>query len=182
MTCPQPEDKGVYLLGPQNGVTFTNPLEFMDSWNLKPYTGTPVDFGKDTEWAFGTCSRDSFNFEKYVLKAPYKEVAYTNSLFRAQDMTKKSQLPAKRPMLIAWISIDSYSRRHFYRKMENTVNRLNQIKSEGTYEIFDFKVHNVAGSDTAENMSPVWGDGWIGVPKAKEFKHGKKLPNDRFGD
>ena len=59
--------------------------------------------------------------------------------------------------------------------MENLVHRLNEIKREGTYEVFDFKVHNVAGSDTAENMSPVWGEGWIGVPKPKELKK-KKLP------
>ena len=59
MTCPEPEDKGVYLLGPQNGITFTNPLEFMDSWNVRKHTGNPVPFGKDTEWAFGTCSHES---------------------------------------------------------------------------------------------------------------------------
>ena len=50
------------------------------------------------------------------------------------------------------------------------------MKQEGVHDVFDFKIHNVIGTDTAENLSRVFGE---------EFKgfHGKKhLPDDIFGE
>lgn len=52
-------------------------------------------------------------------------------------------------MIIAMITLDSFSRRHFFRKLPESVRLLNKLNAEGKWKVFDFKVHNVAGSDTA---------------------------------
>jgi hypothetical protein len=76
------------------------------------------------------------------------------------------------------LSVDSY--RHFFRKMEHTINFLNELNSGGMYKVFDFKLHNVIGTDTAENMSRVFGAGYHGFKKKR--KTAKALPKDLFGE
>jgi hypothetical protein len=55
------------------------------------------------------------------------------------------------------VGIDSFSRRHFYRKLPTTVNYLNKLRKNENYTVFDFKIHNVMGTDTAENLSNLFG-------------------------
>ena len=52
------------------------------------------------------------------------------------------------------LTIDSYSRRHFFRKMPKTVKFLNNLNS--TFAAFDFKLHNVYGESSTDNMVPVF--------------------------
>jgi hypothetical protein len=49
-------------------------------------------------------------------------------------------------------TLDSLSRRHFFRKLPQTVDYLNELAEDGSgFKVYDFKVHNVIGADTAEN-------------------------------
>jgi hypothetical protein len=60
------------------------------------------------------------------------------------------------------LTVDSFSRRHFYRKLPKTINFMNEINSaNSSYEnhtVFDFKLHNLLSGDSVENMVPVFGD------------------------
>jgi len=106
----------------------------------------------------------------------FKKDAYKQNLATMDSFHQKSNDSPKKPMIMLNISVDSFSRRHFFRKCKKTVKLLNQMKQEGVHDVFDFKIHNVIGTDTAENLSRVFGE---------EFKgfHGKKhLPDDIFGE
>jgi hypothetical protein len=71
------------------------------------------------------------------------------------------------------LSIDSFSRRHFYRKLPKTVEFLNNLNNEGRYAAFDHKIHNLIGADTAENLAMVFGNKWIGLRY-------RNTPQDRY--
>jgi hypothetical protein len=72
------------------------------------------------------------------------------------------------------VSVDSFSRRHFYRKLPNTVQFLDNLKAKGEYAIFDNKLHNIIGDDTLENMSHIFGTGFTGFHNPDE--------DDLFGE
>ena len=52
-------------------------------------------------------------------------------------------------------------------------------EQEGVYDVFDFKIHNVIGTDTAENLSRVFGERFKGFYKKRGKKH---YPDDIIGD
>jgi hypothetical protein len=93
-------------------------------------------------------------------------------LTRNLALAKKA---AKKPLIILTVSVDSFSRRHFFRKLPKTVEFINRLKAGGEYAVFDNKLHNVIGDDTLENMSHVFGERFIGL----KFHN---LPEDRYGD
>ena len=55
------------------------------------------------------------------------------------------------------MTVDSFSRRHFFRKMKKTVSLLNSLNANQTYQAFDFKLHNLKGGNSIENMVPILG-------------------------
>jgi hypothetical protein len=58
------------------------------------------------------------------------------------------------------ITLDSFSRRHFYRKLEKTVEYLNDLNAQGSkFMTVDLKVHNIAGSDSLKNQIHIFGNG-----------------------
>ena len=57
-------------------------------------------------------------------------------------------------MIILVISADSFSRRHFFRKLKETVKYLKSLQE---YEVIDFKLHNIIGTDTAGNQIYLFG-------------------------
>jgi hypothetical protein len=60
---------------------------------------------------------------------------------------------------IVHLVVDSYSRRHFFRKLPRTVEYLNSLNDMGSfYRVFDFKIHNVKGADSIENQIYVFSD------------------------
>lgn len=71
-------------------------------------------------------------------------------------MREMSGFGSVRPMIILFVTVDSYSRRHFYRKMKSTVEVLNSLNKRGRYAVFDFKVHNIMGQGSPENMVPMF--------------------------
>ena len=55
------------------------------------------------------------------------------------------------------LTVDSFSRRHFFRKLPNTVDYLRSLKNS-SFEVYDFKLHNIVGDDSANNMIPILGN------------------------
>jgi hypothetical protein len=54
--------------------------------------------------------------------------------------------------------VDSFSRRHFFRKLPVTVDYLNELNKGADYRVFDFKLHNIRGKDSIMNQFWLFGD------------------------
>lgn len=121
------------------------------------YTG-PVNL-TDEEWALGTCDPDAVNFEQ----ADYQHRHKPEVLKRAKELMKK-QIKSKnlRGMFgfdpprqaILMLTVDSASRRQFYRKLPKTVAFLNALQK--SYSVTDFKLHNVIGDNSVFNQIPLF--------------------------
>jgi hypothetical protein len=61
----------------------------------------------------------------------------------------------QRPMLVLLLTLDSFSRNHFYRKLEKTIKFLQDMKDSKEYEVIDFKLHNIQGAASVENMMKI---------------------------
>ena len=59
------------------------------------------------------------------------------------------------------LTIDSYSRKHFFRKLPKTTEYLNQLNSGSEFAVFDFQLHNILSGDSVENMIPVLSDTYV---------------------
>lgn len=125
---------------------------------LREYTEKVKTEG--AEWAYGTCSdvpRVKPEGAVYRLR-PRPEVRQ-----RVETDMRKLQKAAEyqhgetqtRPLTVLMIVLDSLSRKHFYRKLNNTVDFLNQLNPNKT-RVFDFKIHNVMGDNSLPNVYPVW--------------------------
>lgn len=116
-------------------------------WVVQPYHA-PVN--TSSEFVIATCDK-AYNSVK--LEPKYQPEAYKRA---RRIMRESSDFEAVRPMVVLFISVDSYSRRHFYRKMKSTVQILNTLNSHGRYGVFDFKLHNIMGQGSPENMVPMF--------------------------
>ena len=64
------------------------------------------------------------------------------------------------------LTLDSLSRRHFFRKLPKVIDFMNSLNLDknSKFSIFDFKLHNILGGDSPENQVPIFG-GVIDPPK-----------------
>ena len=66
-------------------------------------------------------------------------------------------LKGSKPKLIFLLTLDSISRRHFYRKLPELVQFLNKSESEIPHmSLYDFKIHSTYGSDSVHNQIPIF--------------------------
>jgi hypothetical protein len=106
---------------------------------------------KGSEFVYAACG-GQFNQAQYIPKR--NETAYEQVKATMHTLGLKHK-----PLSIVFISIDSFSRRHFFRKLPQTLNTLNAINAEKSgYRAFDFKLHNVLGATSTENMVPMFGN------------------------
>ena len=125
----------------------------------RKYTGKPVST-EGAEWAYGTCEESpGVRPEGTVYRLrPRPEVKQ-----RAETDMKNLQKAAEyqfnetqtRPLTVLMVVLDSLSRKHFYRKLNHTVDYLNQL-DPSQFRVFDFKIHNVMGDNSLPNVYPVW--------------------------
>lgn len=77
---------------------------------------------------------------------------YNSTLYKiAKSKTKE------KPKIIFMLTLDSMSRRHFFRKMPKTVDYLNNLNKGDDYWAFDFKLHNILGPSSIGNQVPIFG-------------------------
>lgn len=133
-----PTDTEIQLPDPKDIKFHTKKIEF----------GGNVTVGEWAEYAIGSCDKNEFfGIDEWFLKPRFKDDVYFSRI-------KKKKVREK-PMIILFISADSFSRRHFYRKLKNTVRYFNQLED---FMVFDFKMHNIIGTDTADNQIFVFGN------------------------
>jgi hypothetical protein len=121
----------------------------------------PVEL-EGEEWALGTCDPEKTNFYEQafykprispVVKARVKSTmkSVMKSVDKYRDVPKQ---PVKK-LIILMLTIDSASRRHFYRMLPITVAYLNSLNPE-QHRVYDFKIHNVIGDNSARNSVPLF--------------------------
>ena len=167
LKCPGPFP-GRYMMGPILNVSFTNQYELNERWKTHDYLG-PVPLRKDTEFALATCKPRLSHFELMTTEPRYKR----KSKYRA--MKKATKLGGKRRLMIVMITLDSFSRNHFYRKLPRVVQWLSDRQREGRWNVTDFKLHNIIGTDTVENQARLF------ASRFEEFREtGYRCP-DKLG-
>jgi hypothetical protein len=149
------EYNGAFILGPVNEVKVSNPIDARKYWQIVEYEGHPMPIRSTHEFVLATCEKDVANsFDVHALQPRLHHEDYKAALAKRPATSEK-------PMLILLATVDSFSRRHFFRKLPTTVKYLNGLNRDGKYAVFDFKLHNIIGADTSENMMRVFGTRWV---------------------
>lgn len=135
MNCTQ----GLYVLGIDPADDRLGDVAFEEE--LQQYPGSPVDLGS-REFVYATCEGRPSHFEFASL--------------RPQPLPHLiSTVGPSRPTIVLCLTLDSVSRRNFFRKLPKTLEFLNSLKEED-YRVFDFKIHNVVGEYSASNILPMF--------------------------
>ena len=99
------------------------------------------------EFVFGSCDGKTFSNALHFPR--FRKELLSERLKIMEKLERKNK-----PLIVMMLTVDSYSRRHFFRKLPKTVEFLNQLN--GNFSVFDFKLHNVYGASSVENMVPIF--------------------------
>lgn len=121
----------------------------------------PVEL-KGEEWALGTCDPDKANLFEQVHYKPRinpqvrSRVSTTmNNVMKSLDKYRNVAQRSPQKLIILILTVDSASRRHFFRKLPRTVEYLNSLDPT-EHRVYDFKIHNVIGDNSARNSVPLF--------------------------
>jgi len=149
ITCPNKETPTYVTLAPEfDPKKQYLQFEMQDSWEPKrsPKVLSPRD-----EFVYASCSEPpNYNSASYVPR--FNLTAHD----RAKEIMKSKG--AARPLSILMLTVDSFSRRHFFRKLPKTVALLNSLNGNSTYSVFDFKINNIQDAATVDNIVPFFGN------------------------
>ena len=143
MNCPG-KPKANYITGPIDSKKIAKGNEVFFKWEIKDYT-TPID-AHSIEFALGSCG-ENLNFMQGAMNPTFQEKAYK----------KAKELVKGKPKLIFFLTLDSMSRRHLYRKVPKVIQLLNSLNKNSNFSVFDFKIHNILGADSISNQVPIFG-------------------------
>ena len=144
MKCPASSE--FFLYGPYSILTLP---KITDTGYLINTNANPVDY-KNIEFGIGDCKTDKKRFMHAVLEPAFNQKAYNNAKLKKKDEEK--------PVIMYFITIDSFSRRHFFRKLPKTVEFFNNLKAtHPDIAVYDFKLHSIFGLNSIENQFPVLG-------------------------
>ena len=143
MNCPG-KGKSNYIAGPIDSKKIAKGNEVFFKWEIKDYT-SPID-AHSIEFALGSCG-DNLNFMQGAM----------NPVFQEQAHKKAKELVKGKPKLIFFLTLDSMSRRHLYRKAPKVIQLLNSLNKNSNFSVFDFKIHNILGPDSISNQVPIFG-------------------------
>ena len=119
--------------------------EITDLFKIDKYN-KPVKL-KDEEFVLGSCDGSKFTSVVYIPRFKPEVFTETNKTIHRLGLKNK-------PLIVLILTIDSYSRRHFFRKMPKTVEFLNNLNT--SFPTFDYKIHNIIGTNSIANMIPVF--------------------------
>ncbi len=102
------------MTGPVQKVQFTSPKELRGSWKPSHYH-EPATVEDDTEFALGSCKPIPAPLQVIWLKPRYKP----KMIERLNEYNKAvaDEKAGAKPLYIGMVGLDSFSRRHFYRKL-----------------------------------------------------------------
>jgi len=122
--------------------------DLLGKWTESEYRNETV-LEVDSEYVLGACGESGYGNAQLIPK--FNKQAWDRA---KQAIAAKGNFT--RPIVILFLALDSFSRRHFYRKMPLTVSFLNQLNSQSNFTVFDFKLHNVMGNNSPQNMVPMF--------------------------
>lgn len=122
--------------------------DLLGKWTENVYRNETVQ-GVDSEYVLGACGEDGYGNAQLIPK--FNRKAWERA---KQVIVSKGNFT--RPIVILFLSLDSFSRRHFYRKMPLTVSFLSHLNSQSDFTVFDFKLHNIMGRNSPQNMVPMF--------------------------
>lgn len=137
--------EGKYILGPRDGRKLVRSED--NEFKVHNYPGESVQLEGDEEYVLASCKK-SGKFEYVSTRPRFNQTVFD----RAQQVGKSLGYKFGKPVTILNVIIDSFSRRHFYRKLEDTVQYLNDMNHNGTHAVFDYKLHNINGVNSIGNM------------------------------
>ena len=143
MNCPEGKNKE-FIVGPVDKRKIVKSNEVYYKWKVNKYK-SPTD-ASDIEFALGRCENNDF-FTQGTMSPRFNKSAYTQAI---PKVTKK-------PRIIYFLTLDSMSRRHFFRKMPRVIKYLNDLNKNSNFSVFDFKLHNILGPDSISNQVPLMG-------------------------
>ena len=165
MNCPE-NSFGKYVYGPIDNKTLAQSSDLISKWRIMEYS-KPAD-AEEIDFGLGMCYGDKY-FQQAFL-APKKNV-------KAFEDAKRKMKDGERPKIIYFLTLDSVSRRHFYRKLPKVVNFFNNLnQTHPDFAVFDFKLHNIIGGTSVQNQVPIFG----GIDNAAESFEGDQ-DVDRLG-
>ena len=150
MTC---EDSGIYYLGNDlkdellgSSVYDNDPILYKN----------PVDLKNNTiEWSYGSCKNKHYKPEG----ATYIHYPNEDVIKRVKEVMKGMKIqfeydtisPEVTPLTVLMISVDSMSRKHFYRRLPKTHKFLQSLNPE-SFKVHDFKLYNIIGDNSIPNI------------------------------
>mmetsp|Transcript_33360 Transcript_33360/g.58498 ORF Transcript_33360/g.58498 Transcript_33360/m.58498 type:complete len:682 (+) Transcript_33360:466-2511(+) len=137
-----------YITGPGKLMTFPKKDELYPQIKIKDLDGRVGVIGPDDEYIVASCYGKFDVIEQWV-RPNVKDYERVSA---ARDQTRK-------PILIYMLVVDSFSRRHFFQKLPETVEYLSNLGGED-YVVEDFKLHNVIGDGSAHNTLPIFCKGY----------------------
>ena len=157
MTCPA-NFTPYYTLNPAE-VRETEQWLYSDLvplWQSTVYPGSQVP-NISSEFVLAKCGSKG-------LSAALEPRKNKTAAARAREIMRKQA--AVRPVTVILLTLDSFSRRHFYRKLPKTVSLLSEVNRENNFTIFDYKLHNVADMGSAGNMLQIFANSsyFLGLP------------------
>ena len=146
MDCPK-DSNNKYVVGPFDKRRLIHREEGYPNWKLASYKG-PID-ASEIEFGIGSCDKDGDELIQ----------ADMSPIFQPEAYEQAKNLTPDKPRIIFFLTLDSVSRRHFYRKIPKVVAYLNSLNFDqnSSYSAFDFNLHNTLGGDSAENHVPMLG-------------------------
>lgn len=144
MDCPDGSNNK-YLVGPFDKRRLIQREEGYPNWKVNSYK-SPIN-ATNFEFGLGSCDIDGEELKQADMSPIFQKTAYANA----------KNLTTQKPRIIFFFTLDSVSRRHFFRKIPKVVSYLNFLNQNSSYSVFDFNLHNTLGGDSAENHVPMLG-------------------------
>lgn len=163
MDCPNGENDK-YVVGPFGKYKFVAREEGLEGWDVHDYKG-PIS-SKKIEFGLGSCDSDDDSYMQASMSPIFNKTAYELALANKQG----------KPKLIYILTLDSFSRRHFFRKLPKVVDFMDSLNKNSSFSAFDFKLHNNQGDNSPGNQVPIFS----GNVKPKKFQTG--FNGDVLGD
>jgi hypothetical protein len=137
-----------YMSGPGSLMTFPDKQDLTDDFKIKQLDRNKVGHVEpNDEYIVASCFGKFDVIEQWIRPnlEEYERVS------KARDRNSK-------PILVYMLVVDSFSRRHFYQKLTETVEYLSTLSQD--YVVEDFKLHNVLGDGSVHNTLPIFCKGY----------------------
>lgn len=150
---------GYFFAGPIKGfnlMKFRRAVQFPIHSYKKPISS------RNIEYALGFCSNQTLNITddqtRNKIDRNLVQHASMTPLFNKTLYDKSLKMVKTKPRIIFMLTLDSFSRRHFYRKLPKVVNFLNQSQILlPKVAVYDFLMQSTFSSKSITNQGPVFG-------------------------